>query len=79
MKGPYRSVTQRRRYSVERAEGVEYLGYGRCHDITVDEVRECEGFEHFTDEEAQQVVDTLRRFSEIVYHHYLRQQADRNL
>lgn len=65
-----------RRYCVERVVvGVECLGYGRCHDLTAEEVRKCEEFAHFTDEEVQQVIDTLRRFTEIIYHHSLRQQA----
>lgn len=54
--------------------GVFRHGYDRQKDITIEEVKACGVFAHFSDEEAQQVVDALRRFTEVVFDCYKRRQ-----
>jgi len=46
----------------------------RQHDITIDEVKACSMFAHLSDEEAQEVVDTVKRFVLIVYNFYQKEQ-----
>lgn len=47
---------------------------GRVHDLTIGEVRSCAAFAHFTDRQAQEVIDTLKRFTVIVFESYARGQ-----
>ena len=42
----------------------------RHHDITVEEVRAYPTFSHFTDEQAQEVIETLKLFAKIAYDFY---------
>ncbi len=44
---------------------------GRNNDLTVDEIKACTIFRHLTDEQAREVAVTIKRFSEIVFHHHL--------
>lgn len=60
----------------EKAREAKRLDYGRQHDLTIDEIRECEWFGHLSDKEAQEVADTIRRFTEIIYHYYRRKQQE---
>jgi hypothetical protein len=40
---------------------------GKPVDISIRDVKECEVFKDFTDEQAQQVIDTIRTYTEIIY------------
>jgi hypothetical protein len=42
----------------------------RHHDLTVEEVRACPTFAHFTDEQAQEVIETFKLFAKIAYDSY---------
>jgi len=42
----------------------------RHHDITIEEVKACSIFSHLTDQEAQEVVETIKLFTKIVYDFY---------
>ena len=42
----------------------------RVNDLTIDEVRACPIFAHFTDEQAAEVISTIRQFCIIVYDEY---------
>ena len=42
----------------------------RKHDITLDEVREVPMFAHFTDEQAQEVIDSFKQLSNIIFNFY---------
>ncbi|QKJ32475.1 hypothetical protein HQ865_22815 [Mucilaginibacter mali] len=44
-----------------------HTDWQRSNDITAEEVKACPAFAHFTDEEAQQVIETLITFAKIVY------------
>lgn len=48
------------------------IDHNRLHDITIEEVKACSMFSHFTDEEAQEVIVTIKRFSLIIYDCYMR-------
>jgi len=39
----------------------------RSHDLTIDEVTACPEFAHFTDEQAQEVIETLKVFTKIAF------------
>lgn len=39
----------------------------REHDLTAEEVKSFPMFEHFSDEQAEEVVITIKRFAEIVF------------
>ena len=43
------------------------IDYGRIHDLTIEEVKACPIFQHFTDSEAQEIVETLKLFTKIAY------------
>jgi len=42
----------------------------RTHDITIEEVRCCPMFADLSDEEAQEVIETLKLFTNIAYDYY---------
>lgn len=42
----------------------------RQHDLTTEEIRACPSFAHFTDEQASEVVETLKLFAKIAYDFY---------
>jgi hypothetical protein len=44
--------------------------YFRYHDLTVEEVRACDLFRHISDEEAEEVIRTLKIFAKIAYDFY---------
>jgi hypothetical protein len=45
----------------------EHTDYGREHDLTIDEVKACPMFAHFTDDEAEAVIETLKTFTKIIH------------
>jgi len=47
----------------------------REDDITIEEVKGCPLFANFTDEEAYVVIDTIKRFSVIIFHCYQREKV----
>jgi len=51
----------------------------REHDITIEEVKSCPLFAHLTDEEAQEVITTIKRFSLIIYHCYQQEKVKKSL
>jgi len=44
----------------------------RKYDITIEEVRSCPWFAHFSNEQATQVIRTIKELTKIAYHEYLR-------
>jgi len=46
--------------------------YSREDDLTVEELRAYPMFAHFSDEQALEAIDTIRRFTEIAYEFYQR-------
>ena len=46
------------------------IDYARTHDLTIEEVKSCPGFSHFTDTQAREVIDALKLFSKIAYDSY---------
>ncbi|PWK72938.1 hypothetical protein LX99_04268 [Mucilaginibacter oryzae] len=53
-------------------EAKNYKRSFRDADLTIDEIRSCKGFEHFTDEQALQVIANFKEFSLIVFNYYRR-------
>lgn len=53
--------------AVESINGIDHT---REHDITIEEVKACAMFAHFTDEEAREVIRTLKQFTVIVFNFY---------
>lgn len=45
----------------------------RIHNVTIEEVRACPLFEDCTDEEALEVIDTLKKLATIAYNYYQKQ------
>lgn len=43
---------------------------GRIHDLTIEEVKACGTFSNFTDEQALEVVETLKLFCKISFDFY---------
>lgn len=48
------------------------VDYSRKEDITVEEVKACAMFAYFTDEQAMEVVETIKRLTVIIYGCYQR-------
>jgi hypothetical protein len=53
------------------------------NDVTIEDIKKCEGFENISDELAQQIADAIRVHTEIIYRCYIderfpEQQADDN-
>lgn len=57
---------------------LRYIDRKRNSDLTVEEVKACSMFKHLTDEQAEEVVQTLKRFSEIIFHYYLLEKHSAN-
>jgi hypothetical protein len=47
-------------------ENLNNLNFSRLNDITIQEVKALPMFKHFSDSEAEEVIRTLKRFSEII-------------
>ncbi len=41
--------------------------YGRTHDITPEEVRRFERFKNYTDEQVNDLIDTIRKYTRFIY------------
>jgi len=44
----------------------------RKHDITIEKVRSCPWFAHFSNEQATEVIRTIKELTKIAYHEYIR-------
>lgn len=63
----------RRSWSVNRKTPMSKpleIDYARENDLTVKEVRDCPAFAHLTDEEAEEVIETLKLFTKIACDFY---------
>jgi Uri superfamily endonuclease len=47
-----------------------HIDYLRQHDLTVEEVKACAVFEHLTEEQAKEVIATLKTFTKIMYDYF---------
>ncbi|KQM73071.1 hypothetical protein ASE74_21445 [Pedobacter sp. Leaf216] len=47
-------------------ENLDDLDFSRLTEITIKEVKDLPMFKHYSDAEAQEVIRTLKRFSEII-------------
>jgi hypothetical protein len=51
-----------------------------CKRLTIEELRGCKGFEHYTDEQAEKTIRTLETLSILFYELYMRKkQREKNL
>lgn len=48
----------------------KHIDRTRNHDLTIEEIKACPTFAHFTDEQAQEVVETIKLFAKIAYDFY---------
>ena len=46
------------------------IDYRRAHDVTIEEVKASPTFSHFTDQQALEVIETLKLLSKIAYDFY---------
>jgi hypothetical protein len=46
------------------------IDYSRSHDLTIEEVKACSVFQHLTDDEAKEAIETLKLFTKIAYDFY---------
>lgn len=46
------------------------IDYTRAHDLTVEEVRACPAFAHFSDEQVKEVIEAFKLFAKIAYDYY---------
>ncbi|WP_259071901.1 hypothetical protein HDF24_11490 [Mucilaginibacter sp. X4EP1] len=46
------------------------IDYSRNHNLTIEEVKTCPLFSHLTDQEAEEVIETLKLFTKITYDYY---------
>jgi len=46
------------------------IDYSRSHDLTIEEVKACPLFSNMTDQEAEEVIETLKLFTKITYDYY---------
>jgi hypothetical protein len=44
----------------------------RENDLTVEEIRTCKGFEHFTDEQAHEVIDVMKELTLMIFNFHRR-------
>ena len=47
-------------------ENIEELNLTRLNDLSIQEIKAAQMFKHFSDKEAEEVIRTLKRFSEII-------------
>ena len=57
-------------------ENLDDLDLTRLHDLTIDEVKSIPMFAHFTDDQAIEVIRTIKRFTEIVVYSHLKNISD---
>jgi len=46
------------------------IDHTRAHDLTIEEIRTCPQFAHCTDEQAKEIIETLKTFTKIVFDYY---------
>jgi hypothetical protein len=46
------------------------IDYARIHDLTIEEIKACPIFQHMSDQEAGDVIETLKIFTKIAYDVY---------
>jgi hypothetical protein len=46
------------------------IDYTQSHDLSIEEVKACSIFAHMTDEDAEEIVKTLKIFTKIAYDVY---------
>jgi len=51
----------------------------RVHDITVDEVKACPLFAHLKDEDAHEVITTIKRLALIIFDYYQQEKVKKKL
>jgi hypothetical protein len=56
---------------MERDKGIDYA---RTNDLTIDEIKACSVFDHVTNEEAGEIIETLKLFTKIAYDVYKKEQ-----
>ncbi|RZK39507.1 MAG: hypothetical protein EOO90_18555 [Pedobacter sp.] len=49
----------------------------RSHDLTIEEVKSFPMFAHFSEDQANEVIETVKRFSEIVFYDYFNNNMDK--
>ena len=49
----------------------------RTHDLSIDEIRACEAYKNFTDEQAQRLIETLKAFTQIVFEYNQKKSANK--
>jgi hypothetical protein len=52
----------------------ENVDTGRTNDLTIEEVKAIAAFQHVTDQEAEEVIETIKLFTKIVYDFYKKDQ-----
>jgi hypothetical protein len=53
----------------------EHIDRNRTHDLTIEEVKAITAFQHFTDQEAAEVIEMIKVFTKIVCDFYKKDQA----
>jgi len=46
------------------------VNLGRDYDLTPDEIRACPAFAHFTDAQVNEVIETIKTLSFIIFEYY---------
>lgn len=50
----------------------------REHDLTLEEVKSMPMFAHFSDDQAQEVIFTIKRFSEIIFKYHQKNELSKS-
>lgn len=59
-------------------ENIENPDSNRLHDITINEVKSFPIFAHFSDEQASEVIETIKKLTEIVLCDYYKKEQKSN-
>ncbi len=51
----------------------------KTHDLTIEEVRAMGGYDHLSDEEIQNIIDSLKELSLLLYNIYMEDQTRKGI
>ena len=53
--------------------------YNRTHDITPEEVRKFEKFKNYTDEQVNELIDTIKKYTRFIYNVVSKRKSGRKI
>lgn len=57
---------------VSMSSHIDNIDYSRCHDLTIKEIKSCKQFSHLSDQDAEEVLNSIKTLAELAFRSVLR-------